>query len=482
MKKNSSEKQRNINFVYSIVFAFLIVFIPLREVLATYISSYVKAIPDLIIFGLLVYTLLSKRKKLKFDKSDFFAIMFVIVAAISTIIINKMGLKAFILEARSMFLYYVLYFVIRNTDLDKKVYNAFLIALQISFVFVSLFAIVEKLFSKTILFPPEWAEKITSKNNFLRVYSFFNNPNTFGFYNFLVMVLLYLNRDILTKRRIFILFPLAINNIWMSGSRSTILICCFFVLMMIIKNYKLLFNKIIIIKFVKIVVISLLLITVVNLCYNYFEKHLDFVINMEKEHRVIEEKIINNNEEDPTPNKGEKKPTPNKGEEKPTPNSGEKTEIIKNDTSTSNRIKNLFDQDYVETSKTDGRIYKIKKGLEVVKDNLLLGSGFGSMGDAASLMHTPKDNYLKYHIDEKFYMDNEYMKNFAETGIIGIVLFILLLLLLLISYIKNYEKFILCLSTFAFGLFTNVFEVQIITFMFIIGLCAKFGKESNDEK
>ena len=467
-----------INIVYSVIFAFLIVFIPLREILATYIGSYVKAIPDVIIFVLLMYTLISKNRKLKFEKTDFFAIAFVVVAAISTIIVNKMEIRAFVLETRSMFLYYVLYFVIRNTNLNKNVYNKFLIALQISLVFVSLFAIVEKLFSKTVLFPSVWAEKITSKNNFLRVYSFFNNPNTFGFYNFLVLVLLYLNKDILSKRRLFILFPLAINNIWMSGSRSTILIGGFFCLMMIVKNYRLLFNKEVIIKIAKVMAISILLILAVNVTTNYCEKKLQFIINMQKQHHVIEEKLIPNNEKNNTGtvcNKDE-----NKGKTETVEK--EKTEVVKNDTSTTSRIKNLFEQDYVSASKTDGRIYKVKKGLEVVHDKPLFGSGFGSMGDAASLMHTPKDNYLKYRIDEKFYMDNEYMKDFAETGIIGIALFGLLLLTLLIIYMKEYEKLIICLSVFAFGLFVNVFEIQIITFMFVIALCIKSNWVTNNEE
>lgn len=453
-----NKSKKSISVIYSIVFVFLIVFIPLREILATYIGSFVKAIPDVIIFILLVYTLISKNKKLKFDKSDFFAIGFIVVAAISTLIINKMGIKVFILETRSMFLYYVLYFVIRNTDLDEKVYDKFLVALQISFVFVSLFAIIEKLFAKSVLFPSSWAEKITSKNNFLRVYSFFNNPNTFGFYNFLVMAILYLDKKFLKNKRIFILFPLAINNIWMSGSRSTILVCTFFTLMMIIKNYKLLLNKDILISIAKIIVISLFIITAVNLSTSYFEKRLDSVTKIEKEHHVIVE-------------------------EKAVKNDGKvETEIVKKDTSTSNRIKDLFGEDYVKTSKSDGRIYKIKKGFEVLKDKPIFGSGFGSMGDAASLMNTPKENYLKYRIDEKFYMDNEYMKDFTETGIIGILLFGIFLLLILITYIKNYEKFILCLSTFAFGLFTNVFEVQIITFMFVIALSRKSNWVINNEE
>lgn len=134
-----------------------------------------------------------------------------------------------------------------------------------------------------------------------------------------------------------------------------------------------------------------------------------------------------------------------------------------------NRLEELSNPAIISKSKTDGRIFSIMKGIEIFKNNPIIGTGFGSYGDAASLIITPKQ-YNKYEISEGFYADNEYIKVLVETGVVGAIAYALFLISILINYRKSTFKLMSCLVLGFLGMFYNIFEVQILSYLFWITL------------
>ena len=69
----------------------------------------------------------------------------------------------------------------------------------------------------------------------------------------------------------------------------------------------------------------------------------------------------------------------------------------------------------------DGRIYYVKKALEIFKDEPLTGYGLATFGSAATQTYS-SPTYEQYNITWNFYSDNEYIQILAETGVIGLLL------------------------------------------------------------
>src|SRR5690606_12678182 len=80
-----------------------------------------------------------------------------------------------------------------------------------------------------------------------------------------------------------------------------------------------------------------------------------------------------------------------------------------------------FSEETIEMSSADGRVYYVKKAIEVFKDKPIIGHGFGTFGGAATQTYS-SPIYDKYNISWDFYSDNQYIQIFAETGIAGTIL------------------------------------------------------------
>ncbi len=467
MKISKYLNEKNVNNLINIVIIFLVCFIPFREYISYYTISYIKFLPDIIIFVTFVFLLLFKKIKIRFSASDIIILLFALVTFITNICLNQRGILPFLLELRSLFLYYVLYYILRNTKIEIN-WNLFSKVLSLVIFIVSIFSIVEKIFNKDFLFPNAWASSIVYKDNFARVYSVFNNPNTYA--TFIVLSFFLLNyleyyKDVKCYKFIYVLLLI---NLWLSASRSSMIILAMYILVyliLLIKNR----NKSKLLGLLIIVLISSICIFGISkMSNNYY-----FATVVDKKPAGVIDVIINanghrhNNPLNPNSNKY---------------NSDIIDDIAKRESGgLINRILSLFKGNIYDLSTKDGRIYKIMVGIKVFKDYPVIGSGFGTFGDSASLIINPIDFYEKYDLEDNFYSDNQYLTIIVECGILGTVLMAAFVISLIIKYRKNILKLTVVFCIMILCLFYNTLEVQIAMFMFYLFLCLP-EKENVNEK
>lgn len=467
MKISKYLNEKNVNNLINIVIIFLVCFIPFREYISYYTISYIKFLPDIIIFVTFVFLLLFKKIKIRFSASDIIILLFALVTFITNICLNQRGILPFLLELRSLFLYYVLYYILRNTKIEIN-WNLFSKVLSLVIFIVSIFSIVEKIFNKDFLFPNAWASSIVYKDNFARVYSVFNNPNTYA--TFIVLSFFLLNyleyyKDVKCYKFIYVLLLI---NLWLSASRSSMIILAMYILVyliLLIKNR----NKSKLLGLLIIVLISSICIFGISkMSNNYY-----FATVVDKKPAGVIDVIIDanghrhNNPLNPNSNKY---------------NSDIIDDIAKRESGgLINRILSLFKGNIYDLSTKDGRIYKIMVGIKVFKDYPVIGSGFGTFGDSASLMINPIDFYEKYDLEDNFYSDNQYLTIIVECGILGTVLMAAFVISLIIKYRKNILKLTVVFCIMILCLFYNTLEVQIAMFMFYLFLCLP-EKENVNEK
>ena len=318
------------------------------------------------------------------------------------------------------------------------------------------------------MIPNAWASSIVYKDNFARVYSVFNNPNTYA--TFIVLSFFLLNyleyyKDVKCYKFIYVLLLI---NLWLSASRSSMIILAMYILVyliLLIKNR----NKSKLLGLLIIVLISSICIFGISkMSNNYY-----FATVVDKKPAGVIDVIINanghrhNNPLNPNSNKY---------------NSDIIDDIAKRESGgLINRILSLFKGNIYDLSTKDGRIYKIMVGIKVFKDYPVIGSGFGTFGDSASLIINPIDFYEKYDLEDNFYSDNQYLTIIVECGILGTVLMAAFVISLIIKYRKNILKLTVVFCIMILCLFYNTLEVQIAMFMFYLFLCLP-EKENVNEK
>lgn len=440
---------------------FLAIFIPFRELIALYAGSFIKFLPDVLVWGELLLVLINNKFKLNLKLYDYFFIGFIIIGFFSCLL-NSVSFLSFALQARSIGTMYALFYVIRNINIEKNDYKTIVNVLMSVNIVLIIFAILEFFTDKTLFFPKIWAENINFVSNFERTYSLMNNPNTFGIFTFMVMFLVYfINKDSFSKKY-FGYYVLSFLGIILSASRSTLLVVCLFILFLIYESIK------------------------KRSCYNLLWFviliALSFGIVYSFEKIKLKMEIMNSTE------------IPNK---KPNGNSNDcvsdgdiNDNIVKPITpgfTLLDRIKETTSGTTAANSKVNGRLYIIKKGLVIFKDYPMIGTGFGTFGSAASRMITP-DIYSKYDLNTSFYSDNEYIKVVVETGIIGTIIFGLFILSLFYEFFKtkSYYKLFIFIVFLFIGMFYNVFEMQVMCYVLYLSFMFLendyFKKEINNKK
>lgn len=426
---------KNISLIYeklvSFLLLFLVIFIPYREVISTFTISKVKVIPDIMILITFALYMVKSRFRIKLNLTDIFYAVFLILAFISTIFINNVGIKSYIIEMRSIFIYYIVYFLLRHSKLDNRFYRVFSQVIIWNTFILTLLSLIEKITSKTVLFPLTWAKSIIYADNYGRAYGMFNNPNTFGAYLlFSLIIVFYLHNTLSIKTSNFFCICI-ITTIILTVSRSSMIALAIFLI-----AYTFVVNKRAMIKkFIGYVVISIALVFIVNNVSIYYT---NIITNIKNAHNLQIDSSSKN--------------------------------------SVRNRLSELSNPEIISNSRTDGRIFSVTKGIEIFKENSILGTGFGTYGDAASLIITP-EQYDKYGITKNFYADNEYIKVLVETGIIGTLVYILFLFSIIINHRQNKLKVLACLILGFLGMFYNIFEVQILSFLFWVMLTLPEPKE-----
>ncbi len=414
---------------------FLCFFIPFREFIALYTFDFIKFLPDLIIWSYACFIIIKNKFKINLKLYDWAFLSFIASGLIATLV-NSTSLLAFALQVRSIGTMYLFFFVLRNTEFNKKQINVIKNILMIVLSVMIVFAILEH-FTDKFIFPEIWRVSISYATNYARVYSLMNNPNSFAFFGYMVMLLVYFTSKGTHKIIHYVFYTFVFLGILLSASRSTFIAIAFLFLLLVFeaikgKDFKPLLKM----------GISLALAIVIMFATIPVKSAIFSITGGFGEG-------FNQSVTDPKPNK----------------NSVGNIAFI-------DRFNELSGNTILQNSSSDGRIFVILKGLEIFADHPIFGTGFGTYGSAGSRMVTP-DLYEEYGLYENLYSDNEYIKVFVETGLLGTLIYIIFVLLLLKSCFKNRYKLTALISFLFIGMFYNVFEMQTICFILYLILSFK---------
>lgn len=507
------EKIRQAGFA---LLLFLCLFIPFRTPLADLTVSAVKAIPDVLILCLAAWYAFTVKFRFRFLLHDLLFLAFLAVGLISTAVVNGNGVGLFVYQTRSIGIYYILYFIIRNFGYGRKELVKLTRALQLASVPLFLLAMAEKIFSKSFLFDTDFASGL-DKVNFGRLYSMFYNPNTYGL--FLVFVILlsltvwYLEKE---HTPLWLYCTLAIS-LYMTMSRSSMMILAAVLVFLLFLVWR---GKTVEIQWKKLILwcacmgACALVVTYASgaLAQVYFEKYGKYAVveNLSNTHSnaVVRVTYVSSAGEEcvgygfggVTYTDIEcSKPLDDYGavvfvDEKQyilTNQGGRLLEeflalpaaeqsalldgsvvreedirqnsVIQNiqnsfDVTASDRFGEL-DDDKLYTAANNGRLFALNLALRVWGDHPVVGTGFGTFGSSASLTWVP-DIYYDYDMLEGFYADNQFACVLVETGAVGFVLFLAFLLCTLWCYRGHLLKVITCVIIAWFGVFYNILEIQ----------------------
>lgn len=439
---------KNKNKVLKYTIVFLILFVSFREILGLYINSYIKFVPDLIIWLMFLYLVIKRKFRVNVEKYDIYFVFFLVVGFISTMI-NHVSILSYMLQFRSITSIYVLYFVLRNVNISKEILNFACKEILFISAILTVLSIVEFITNKCVMFPQKWALSIQFYSNYERVYSLLNNPNTYAMYLLMSIMLV----SSFNKRNLkvhYALYSLFLTGILLSGSRSafiSLIILILFFVVHLLKERK--YSQFLcFFAAVFISVISVVLLTVIKESFN---------VNCKCNERFIfkNDSAVNNSKNNtPSSNTNPNEQDKILGKEDKDSNNGSNVSII-------NRWEETFSGVTQKNSAANGRIYNIKLGLKIFKDNSLIGTGFGTFGSSASRLIEPK-LYKKYNISSGFYADNDYIKIIVETGILGVISFTFFALSLLNHYRKNMKQLLLLFIFFLNGMFYNITELQVL--------------------
>ncbi len=503
-----------------ILLLFLCVFIPFRQPLADLTFSGVKAVPDVLILCLAAWYVVSVRFRLRFQWNDLLFLAFEGTALVSCLV-NHIPVALWVYETRSIGIYYILYFVIRNFGYGRRELILFTKTLQgVSLPLLAL-VLVEKITSKTVLFSPLVLATI-GNTNLGRAYSMFYNPNTYGlFLTFTILLSLWLALRTDYKTPVWIYAVLA-TSLYMTQSRSSILILAAglaVLLVCAVREKKLNVRRLALSGAVIAAAAVVVLLGSTWGAKQYFTRVAQYqLVDRVKEgyseaQYIVEVPYITPDgvehtgyvyhdityiDKECTTTLNEYGSivytrstayilTKNGGmklEEYQALPAAEQADLVAGsgarldenrtneiidamrgslDSKTGDRFDDLKDS-AMYTADFNGRLYSLQYALKVIHDYPILGTGFGTFGSAASTTWKPP-TYGVYVLRENFYADNQYACVLAETGILGFVLFLAFLLCTLWTYRKDLLKGMACVMIGWFGLFYNILEVQIGAFL-----------------
>lgn len=423
----------------------MIIFTPLRPYLIEYNSS-LKLIGDVLIFGALLHVIWMSRKEikslLKFHWFEIGYLGFIFIGVLSALI-TGVDFGAIIFQVRAFILFYLVYYVVKRLNITKEDVQQAFWAMFWTTVVILIHALVEKFSIRSLLLPQAWMEMALSAKNRVRIYGLVGNPNelaiftgfSFMFFyyfkrfyqlapNYLINIVLYLNVAvfILTYSR----------GTWIGFGISAI------VYIILTKNKKFGLDL-----FKYFAIAGLFFVLPINLITNYIES-TSYGTGKIQEIQQFD---------------------------------------IEGKSGFIDRIGTTFSPDTLEGSQETGRLFIVQRGLDIVYDSPILGTGFGTYGDSATLSYG-SPIYDKYDINFKFFSDNQYIQVITQTGVIGVLLFAVFLLSMLVVSYKNRnvsKKYIfitsILLGAFFMGLVYNLWESDVFTFMFFLYLGITYLKK-----
>ncbi|AXO95508.1 O-antigen ligase family protein [Bacillus cereus] len=347
--------------------AYLLLFIPMRPFLAAYNTGF-KFIGIFIILALLCKLLLQYKHNIsKLFSFHYFEIAYFLFCLFGSIVglINGVSIIAVIMQLHTLLLFYIVFYVVSRLFFHHDDFLFFAKITFIASVIISIHGLIEKLSLRSMLLPEAWKALVLAPTNKIRIYGMAGGPNELALYltlAFLISLYLLQNASVLMKYIVYIGLTLIATTLWLTYSRGAFLTILIFAFLYIIIQRSIPYWKTLLI----VTLTSFLCATGISLMTNYFE----------------------------------------------------------GDSLGTKRFSEALSEETVELSKQDGRIYYVKKALEIFQDKPITGYGFGTFGDAATQTYS-SPIYKIYNITWNFYSDNQYIQLLAETGILGTILILI---------------------------------------------------------
>jgi hypothetical protein len=429
---------------------FLLVYFPTRSFL-TEVNPGLKYMGDTIILALFIVTIFDLMRNRQWDGSIrkfAFTIPFLLFCLIGTIaaFLSDVSLIAIIFQNRAYLITFLLLYIVANMQLNNRDVRKFLWITLFMGVLLSLHGIVEFISLRTMLIPETWSNWNLSSVNEMRVYGLTANPNVLGTYLFICFFLaLYLMK--VYKNYLFLLIictGLIFGTILLTYSRGSILAFgfAFIVYLLWTRHWRM----------IKPIIVSVLIgLIIVYLPANYG--------------RDI---VATNQYEANTPLHTEIGAGTNEEKAQGGSNSKSNNAFI-------NRFKEGFSNDTIQKSAEWGRLYIVFKGLEIFLDHPLIGTGFATYGDSATLSY-PSPINDEYGLPNEMYSDNQYIQILVQTGVAGTLSILIFIIWIAVKCIRQKEKtfskavFSLLVAALVMSLLYNLLEEKTFTLYFYIVL------------
>lgn len=421
----------------------LCLYIPFENMLEEFFGISAKLVPDILVVLCFAAYSIKIRFRYKLRREDFCLAAFLVLAFISTVFVNRVGLVKFIYEFRCLFLYYAVYVMARDMHYgDEMIARVAFILKGILTVFF-VFGVVEKIFNKEVLYFESVSRKIIYADNFQRVYSLVLNPNTYAAFALLAfLVILY--DAVRREKNIVGISILTMSTMYLTMSRSASIIGMVLIgAILIAAILKRRVNFKVFLKNAGVIIAGSFL--VCSLVIGAGKAYLEMDISSER---------------------------PGFDENKDKPGEPGDKNIFE-------RLEGSFSIKELDNSQKEGRIFSVLTGLKIFREYPLFGTGFGTYGSAASTRGKPLF-YEEYGISEGFYADNQYIALMVETGLLGTLLFAAFVLCIVWKYRKSFWKILFLIFTAWMGIFYNVFELRIL--MFFIWMLLAFDFSGIDKK
>ncbi|MFQ3545393.1 O-antigen ligase family protein [Halobacillus rhizosphaerae] len=416
--------------------ALLFLYYPVRPFLLEFNPS-LKGIGDIITIFLVLKIAYMNRKNIKslfhFHWFELAYFGFIIVGAISAYL-TGVSVTAIIFEARALMIFYLLFYIVKRLDITKEDIRKVAWTVFFVTIVICIHGLIEKLSLRGLLLPQSWEDMSLSAKNRIRIYGLIGNPNMLAaFLSFAFITVLYLKDQLIEKTKavwaVNVGLVLLMGVWFLTYSRGTWIAFTIAMLLYVafMKNWKVLLNWVITLA-LGIVLVGL----PSNFATNYMEK-----TNFGSHQRA------------------------------------KQNQFDDSEGSFKNRMKGTFDENFIEGSQRSGRLFIIKKGFSIYPEHPIIGTGFATFGDSATLSYG-SPIYDEYNIDREFYSDNQYIQVIVQTGTIGVILFAIYLLNMLYLIWKqrnksphfSYLMMSVLLGAFVAGCVYNVWELDVFTLFF----------------
>jgi O-antigen ligase len=423
----------------------LFVYFPIRPFLIE-MNGGLKYLGDAVILFLFLMTIakiFKERKSLTRVKVYSFTAAFILFCLTGTVaaLLTGVDLAAILFQNRAFVITFLMIFIVGELNISKQDVKRFLIITILMGTALSLHGLVEFISSRSVLVPKAWEQWNLSSVNEMRVYGLTANPNVLGTYLSICLFAALYAWQSWEKYKPWLITSsiLMAGALFLTFSRGSILAfgIAFILYILMTRKWRLARN--------------LLITAAVGLIVLYYPANMarDTIAAQTEEH---------SSQTDEDKEAADKK--------------ANQTEERTGTSSTfSKRFKEMFSDEIIQKSTEWGRLYVVFKGLEIYTGHPVIGTGFGTFGDSATISYgTPIKE--EYKLPDHMYSDNQYIQLLVQTGTIGTV-FVLAFVLSICRKLWLNRRipfspvlFSLLIAVLGMALFYNVLEEKILTLYF----------------